>query len=150
MIATDLIVLPPPLSIKPLQCVLIVGDSMLQFLSGTQWLDSIYFRMQRTRVNPNFSLFELGWQAPRSEQETKIEHASAQVWRCGPRKALPHAADAGSATTGHMTVTQHGAVQVYMTNITVQGSRRGSAHILTAFRGSKVLAQGVPPRRGRC
>eukprot|EP00892_Ulva_mutabilis_P011312 jgi/Ulvmu1/8553/UM044_0087.1 len=108
LISTDLTMLPPPLPIKPLQCVLIVGDSMMQFLNGTQWLDNFYFRLQRTRVDPNFCLLELGWSAPRALVDSNADVPTSQV---------------------------------FMTNVTVQGTRRGSASVLKADRGSRALVE---------
>lgn len=110
LVATDLLTLPPPLPFKPLQCLIVAGDSVLQFLSGQQWLDNLYLRVQRTRVNPDFTLFELGWQAPRSESDRDDEVPAAQV---------------------------------YMTNVTVQGERRGQSQVLESRRGSQVLAEGA-------
>lgn len=80
LILTDLLTLPPPLSIKHLQCVVVVADSMMQFLSGQQWLDNIYFRVQRHAVDPEFHLFELGWASPRNITDRIEEVPSAQVY----------------------------------------------------------------------
>ena len=102
--------LPPPLPIKSGQCVVVAGDPVMQFLGGTQWLDNIYFRLQRSHVRPELSILDVAWWAPRKQQDIQDE--------------VP-------------TVT------LYMTNITIQGQRRGSSYALTAQRGSKVLAQGV-------
>ena len=102
--------LPPPLPIKASQCVVIIGDSAMQFLGGTQWLDNIYFRLQRTAVDPAFVALEIAWPEPRTQEL--------------------HASETPEVT-------------LYMTNVSVQGQRRGSSHVLTAMRGSKVLAQGV-------
>lgn len=110
LITTTPDLLPPPLPIKAAQCVAVIGDSAMQFLGGTQWLDNIYFRLQRTTVDPRFGALEVAWNAPRSYQHQQSEIAE---------------------------------VTLYMTNVTVQGQRRGAAQVLTAARGSKVLAQGV-------
>eukprot|EP00892_Ulva_mutabilis_P008345 jgi/Ulvmu1/5883/UM026_0003.1 len=100
--------LPPPLPLKRTQCMLVVGDSVMQILNGTQWLDNVYFRLQRQRVDPALRVLELGWSAPRP-----LAEAEANV----------------------------PAAVVYLTNVTVQGQPRGSAAVVVADRGSKLLAQ---------
>lgn len=82
----------------------------MQFTGGTQWMDNIYLRLQRSNVDTLFGALEVAWDAARECREPD----------CGGPE-----------------------VTLYMTNVTVQGQRRGAAHVLTARRASKVLAQGV-------
>lgn len=71
---------PPLLPLKPRQCVLTIGDSALQFLGGKQWLDNVYFRLRRTRVNPAMTLLELGWDGARSLADLSAEVPVAEVY----------------------------------------------------------------------
>lgn len=99
--------------LKPRQCVVTVGGSMMQFLGGRQWLDNLLFRLQPpTAAGPNMSvvLLELGWNAPRSNEEIRAEVPAAEV---------------------------------FFTNVTVHGDARAPAQVLAASRGSKALMEGA-------
>lgn len=70
----------PLLPVKPLQCLVLVGDSALQFLSGTKWLDNLYFRLQKTRADPGFVLLQLGWHAPRDPDQVLSKEPEATLY----------------------------------------------------------------------
>ena len=110
LISTAPDLLPPPLPIKAAQCVVVIGDSLMRFLGGTQWLDNVYFRIQRSNVNVLFVALDIASNGIRDDEDQLNEVAQ---------------------------------VTLYMTNVTVQGQRRGAAQVLEAQKGSKILAQGV-------
>eukprot|EP00892_Ulva_mutabilis_P012719 jgi/Ulvmu1/981/UM103_0008.1 len=73
---------------------------MMQFLNGTQWLDNFYFRLQRTRVDPNCRLLELGWSAPRALVDSNADVPTSQVFVTNCLAAVAGGLWAGGDMTG--------------------------------------------------